>query len=207
MKLRGAYHLGLIVLGLVAAGPVAADRPREPAPPRTAAEHRADHTPVDLNTADLETLVAIPAIGPDLAHQIIAIRPFATTADLNRLQNVTTERLELIRTVTTVIPPTEIVQEKLGNAPAKRSASGSAKAKVDLNHANFETLAAVPEIGPELARAIIAARPFTAVDDLNRLNSISPEQLELIRAAVFITPPAKPVRNDAKAAKKPARQR
>jgi competence protein ComEA len=60
---------------------------------------------------------------------------------------------------------------------------------VDLNTADLKTLEAIPSIGPESARAIVAARPFANIDELNRVKGITAEQLELIRADVTVTTP------------------
>jgi DNA uptake protein ComE-like DNA-binding protein len=68
----------------------------------------------------------------------------------------------------------------------------SAEAKVDLNTASERALAAVPVIGADAARAIIAARPFSSIDELDRVQGLSAERLEQIRAkAVVSAPPEK----------------
>ncbi|MBN1139688.1 MAG: helix-hairpin-helix domain-containing protein [Anaerolineae bacterium] len=44
--------------------------------------------PIDLNSADLETLCLLPGIGPTLAERIIAARPYETVQDLTRVQGI-----------------------------------------------------------------------------------------------------------------------
>lgn len=153
---------------------------------------------IDLNTADRKTLEAVPVIGPAVAPAIIAARPFATIDDLNRVQGLTTEQLEQIRAIAFVTPPpskkplgepsTSAADKKpLGvpahATPAPRS-SASDTAKPDINTASESALAAVPVIGPDLARKIVAARPFSSPDDLARLRGLTTEQFEQLRGAV-----------------------
>ncbi|MCK6505679.1 helix-hairpin-helix domain-containing protein [Myxococcota bacterium] len=61
--------------------------------------------------------------------------------------------------------------------------------RVDLNHATLAELDALPRIGPALARRVIAARPFTSVDDLSRVPGIGPATLEVLRPLVTVAPP------------------
>jgi len=52
---------------------------------------------------------------------------------------------------------------------------------VDLNAADAALLEALPGIGPVRARAIVAARPFGAVDELERVPGIGPRTLRALR--------------------------
>lgn len=60
--------------------------------------------------------------------------------------------------------------------------------KLDLNTADETALANVSVIGPELARALVAARPFATIDDLERVQGVSAERLEQIKAQVTVVP-------------------
>ena len=64
----------------------------------------------------------------------------------------------------------------------------TSKAKVDVNTADVRTLESIPAIGPETARSIVAARPFTSLEELNRVKGISAERLEQIRAELTVAP-------------------
>ena len=63
-----------------------------------------------------------------------------------------------------------------------------AESKLDLNTAPEAALAAVPVIGRDGARAIIAARPFKTINELDRITGFSAERLEQIRAQVVVKP-------------------
>ncbi len=62
------------------------------------------------------------------------------------------------------------------------------KRKLDLNTATEASLAAVPAIGQDGARAIIAARPFVSINGLDRLRGLTAERLEQIRTRVTVSP-------------------
>lgn len=53
---------------------------------------------------------------------------------------------------------------------------------VDINGADIDELASLPGIGPTLAERIIAGRPYTSVDDLDRVSGIGPKRLAALRA-------------------------
>jgi competence ComEA-like helix-hairpin-helix protein len=54
-------------------------------------------------------------------------------------------------------------------APARLLLTG---VRIDLNHASLDELLALPGVGPALAGAIIAARPFSTIEDLGRVPGI-----------------------------------
>lgn len=175
---------------------------REESRPEAQAGHQArvssadeigvDWTKVDINTADLPTLSAIPAIGPQLARAIIAARPFETLEDLNRLQGISPERLEQIRKEVMIDArtPESLAPDRIGPEDGK----------IDVNSADLQTLADIPSIGPELAEALVALRPFATVEEFNRLQNISAERLEQLRTVLTIrTMPAEaPAKSGAK---------
>ncbi len=49
---------------------------------------------VDLNTADIPTLEAIPEIGTNFANAVFSSRPFKTVEDVNRILRLTPEKLQ-----------------------------------------------------------------------------------------------------------------
>ena len=72
-------------------------------------------------------------------------------------------------------------KRETGAPPAEKP-----REKIDINAADAATLQSLPGVTPELARAIIAARPFKTLSDLDRVRGLSPEQLEQLRQEVAI---------------------
>lgn len=192
MNTTHRFRLSLVLLAAALASPLVADEQRVRAPGPAAAR-----AAVDLNVADRKTLAAVPGIGPELADRIVAARPFTSLDDLDRVKGLTAEQLEQIRAVATVTPPPqrkrlgEPASDKTppGGAAKSRAPQGDARApaKLDVNRASESELAAAPAIGPELARALVAARPFTSLDDLSRVKGITAEQLEQVRAQLAVS--------------------
>jgi competence protein ComEA len=57
---------------------------------------------------------------------------------------------------------------------------------INLNTASAEDLAELPDIGPKLAAAIIAGRPYKTVDEVTNVKGIGPKTLEKIRDKVTV---------------------
>lgn len=70
---------------------------------------------------------------------------------------------------------------------------GDVPKRLDLNKATAEELDTLPEVGPKLAKAIVAFReksgPFRRVEDLLAVPGISKRRLEKIRPHVYVEPP------------------
>lgn len=157
---------------------------------------------VDINTADLATLETLPGVGPQTAKAIIAARPFASVNDLAKVQGIGAAKLEELRSKVTA---SKVAAQKTTPAAAKeKTASSSANKsagskstpadtaksapsgpKIDINTADAATLATLPGVGPQTAKAIIAARPFASVDDLTRVSGIGPAKLDDLRGRVM----------------------
>ncbi|WP_457638498.1 helix-hairpin-helix domain-containing protein [Oceanithermus sp.] len=63
-------------------------------------------------------------------------------------------------------------------APAPLGTPGE---RVSVNRATVAELEKVPGIGPELARRIVAYRPYRSLDELTRVPGIGPRSLEKLR--------------------------
>ncbi|GGL92316.1 competence protein ComEA [Deinococcus aerolatus] len=106
-----ALGAGVLLVGALALGPLALPRPQVPTvtrvalpAPNTPAAPTATAEPptypttasirplisgrVNLNTASIEQLEALPKIGPSLAARIIAARPIRSQADLDAVKGV-----------------------------------------------------------------------------------------------------------------------
>lgn len=77
------------------------------------------------------------------------------------------------------------------SAKSKSAESPKAKssAKIDVNTADQATLETLPGIGPATARAIIAARPFTKVEELEKVPGIGPSKMAGLRDHVRVSHP------------------
>lgn len=53
--------------------------------------------PVDLNSADLKALEALPGVGPATAKKIIAARPFKSVDDLSRVKGMSKAKVEALK--------------------------------------------------------------------------------------------------------------
>ena len=62
-----------------------------------------------------------------------------------------------------------------------------ATAPVNVNTASVETLCHLPEVGPEIARRIVDARPFAAPEDLLKVKGIGPATLNKIKPRLRFT--------------------
>jgi competence protein ComEA len=69
--------------------------------------------PVDLNTADLKALEALPGVGPATAQKIIAARPFKSVDDLSKVKGMSKAKVEALKDKVTV------GQEKSASPKAK----------------------------------------------------------------------------------------
>jgi len=111
--------------------PVAAKETRkkgEAAPTTKAKEQKAAEPasgpPVDLNTADLKALEALPGVGPATAQKIIAARPFKSVDDLSKVKGMSKAKMEALKDKVTV------GQEKAAAPKAKPAPVAPAPAAV-----------------------------------------------------------------------------
>lgn len=61
-------------------------------------------------------------------------------------------------------------------------------ARIDLNFGSQEQLESLPGIGPALAQAIIAARPFASAEELTRVRGVGLKLLEKLRPFIQAAP-------------------
>ncbi len=92
-------------------------------PAKEAKAPPAPTTPVDLNTADLKALEALPGVGPATAKKIIAARPFQSVDDLSKIKGMTKTKIAALKDKVTVgaaplAAPVAKPAPKLPTAPA-----------------------------------------------------------------------------------------
>jgi competence protein ComEA len=197
--------LAAVLLGLLAFrgyGDRLTARPTEPAPPAAA---------VDLNRADRAELEQLPGVGPKLATAIESHRrdrgAFQSVDDLRSVPGLGPVTVDRLRLLVRVDPPAAVVPVAAGDpelpyraraqAPAAPKADLPARPPavrkvqpgdppIDLNAASAAELQRLPGVGPVMAGAIAAGRPFRHVNDLDRVRGIGPKTLDKLRPFVVV---------------------
>jgi len=192
-----------VFLGLLAArgyGPRRTSRPTEPVSP--AAVH-------ELNRADAAELEQLPGVGPRLAAAIDAHRRdrggFRSVDDLRAVPGVGPVTIDKLRPLVKVEPPAATVPVRADpDLPPRVRAQAPDKAEparppavrklqpgdppIDVNAASAEELQRLPGVGPVMAGAIVAGRPFRSVAELDRVRGIGPKTLDKLRPFVVVGP-------------------
>lgn len=71
----------------------------------------------------------------------------------------------------------------------KLAAPQTTDARINLNTATQQELESLPGIGPVMARAIIARRPFHTADELDDVSGIGAKRLATLLPLVKVSPP------------------
>ena len=80
---------------------------------------------LDLNTADVSALEAIPEIGPRFAAAVVAARPFKTADDLQRIVKLSPPHWAALEAKVTALPPQEPPAAPRTRSPASVAAGAS----------------------------------------------------------------------------------
>lgn len=147
----------------------------------------------NLNTATQSEIEALPGVGPKVAKDIMAARPFKSVSDLKNVKgigNAKFKKLEPMVSVgadssTTPAAPSQPAAKapEKSVAPVEKAANGEAHAQggkkelaqgemININTASKQDLQRLPGIGDKKADAIIQARPFKTTEDLMKVKGI-----------------------------------
>ncbi len=146
--------------------------------------------PVDLNQADEIDLCLLPGIGPVLAKRILEHRPFRSVEELRSIPGIGSETFRKLQPHVCVDPeslPPRVVRAKPNLEEDSRSIrKESPNELLDLNNASEAELVQLPGVGPILARRIIEARPFVAIEDLLKVKGIGTKTFAKIKPYVTV---------------------
>ena len=182
--------------------------------PVTAAEKK-----VDLNSASLSELEALPGVGAATAKKIVDNRPYSSVSDLSKagVSEATIAKIRgLVRAGRVAREEKTARQEKKEEKAVakseKRETREEKKAekaaiksgeKVDVNSASQGELEALPGVGAATAKKIMANRPYSSVADLSRAG-VSASTIDKIRDKVTAGRAPRAERAAEKPAEKPA---
>lgn len=141
---------------------------------------------LDLNTATLDQLNALPGIGEVKAKAIIAGRPYASLKDFESRGIVSASVLDKFKAQVTVAEAPAPAAPK----PAKTE-KAAATGPVDLNTATAEELTALPGIGEARAKAIIEGRPYASLKDFESRGIVAASTVEKFKGQVTVSRGAK----------------
>jgi competence protein ComEA len=161
---------------------------------------------VDLNTADLKTIAALPGIGETLAQKIIDARPFKKLDDLSAVKGigqtkldglkglVSFSKVEAVKETAKKTEPVTVKETAKKTEPAVKETAVKTKpvevkeekVLVNINKADLKTLQTLPGIGEALAQKIIDGRPFKTMDDLGKVKGIGEAKLKDLTGLVSL---------------------
>ena len=150
-----------------------------PAPLRVYVSGAVQHPGVYRLPPDSLVVDAIAEAGGETAHaDLIAINLAHSLSDGEQIYVPTREEA--------ASPPPPIASSRAVIAGSASPSESTSPKSIDLNTASQEELETLPGIGPAMAQRIIAARPYSTVDDLLRVKGIGDAKLEKIRPYVIV---------------------
>ena len=137
---------------------------------------------VNINTATDAELQSLPGVGPAKAKAIIAGRPYASIEGITKVRGVGSKTLEKWRDLITIEGET-VVTGKTKAAIAAPLAPGE---KININTASASELQSLRGVGPAMAKAIIAGRPYASIEELTKVKRVGSKTLNKWRDSITV---------------------
>ena len=146
---------------------------------------------IDINTATQAQLETLPRIGPVTAVAIFAGRPYSRIEDLDNVPRIGLKTIENLRPYITVggaAAPAAVstVAPAVTPTVAPAMAPAVVAGKINVNTATQAQLETISGVGPVTAKAIIAGRPYSRIEDLDRVPRIGLKTIENLRPYITV---------------------
>ena len=153
---------------------------------KTDATETAEKTLINVNKADLKTLITLPGIGEATAQKIIDGRPYKTLDDLGKVKGISEAKLKGLKDLVSF---EDKVKDKTTRTTTADKTKTTDKAEemtlINVNKADLKTLETLPGISAVLAQRIIDGRPYKTLDDLGKVKGIGEARLKGIKDQVI----------------------
>jgi competence protein ComEA len=136
---------------------------------------------VDLNNAPQDLIEKLPGVGPKLAKEIMAQRPYRTIDELDHVKGIGPKKLEQIRPRVFIVP-------MRGPPPVRQSAAPATNRveRININTATMKELQKLPGVGPKRADEIIKHRPYARPEDLMKIRGLKHAQFDKLKDQVKV---------------------
>lgn len=111
------------------------------------------------------------------------VRAMARSGLAGVVREFESQRMEILRGGDPVLIEEYSLEQADGRTAVARvvrvrnAAAVAESAKLNVNHSSEETLARLSIVGPDLAKSMVVGRPYAAVDELLRVEGVTPELL------------------------------
>ena len=146
-----------------------------------------DPAPVDINTASVQQIAALPVLGILLAKRVVNLREarggFRSFEEFGEALNLNPQIIERLRPLVFVSPPVQQPQ---------RSYSPD-RVLLDINTASVQQIVTLPDVGITLAEQAVSLREarggFQSFEEFCKAMDLKPHIIDQIRPLVSVSPP------------------